>query len=334
LPICDLRFAIWKTGVNATAGPSIGNRKSAIGNTIMFTARDILWGILAPIVISAIAVLLAAIPFRRRDGRSGRDAQPWGAALAIAASFAIAFAAIQGVPKLPPLIVQGWLPYAGAAAVLVAVVATLARGRRAIAWTLSIALLALTVAAVVARKGAAVEGPEIWLYALAAAGPVLLWWLATEPAARRTPGVTVPLLLSANAGVAALVLADAGTQTMGQILGALAIALFVVAAMGLWLRNLTLADGGVLASGILLLGVIFCGETHFFGDVRTIDALLLTLATPAALWIAQLLPARRPLIRFLVAAAVLLAILACPLITAARGLHQTMREQIESTDYM
>jgi hypothetical protein len=231
------------------------------------------------------------------------------------------------------LIVQGWLPYAGCAAVLVAVIATVVRSRRVITWPLSIVLLLLTAAAIIARKRAAVEGAEIWIYALSSAGTMVFWWLATDSAARRTTGFTAALLLCANAGVAALVLVDAGTQTMGQIVGALAVSLFVVALMSLWLRNLTLADGGVLVTAMLLLGLILCGETHFFGDVLTMDAILLTVAAPAALWLAQLVPPRRPVVRFIVSALVLFAILACPLIVAAKGLKHTMREQMESTNY-
>jgi hypothetical protein len=296
----------------------------------MLTTGDIVWGMLAPVVIALVSVVLAHVARRRQRGR---DAQPWGPAVALAAAFGVAFDAMQGPPALPPLSVQGWLPYLGAGGVLVAVLATVTRSRRAVAWSLSIVLLLATAWLVVGRKRAAVEGNEFAVLLAVGAAALVGWWVATELVAERLRGPALPLWLAAAAGSAALVLADSGTQTMGQIAGALAVALAAVGVMAFRLRDLTLAGGGVLVTGVLLVGLLVCHETHYFGDVRTLDALALVAAAPVALWVLQLLPRKRPWLRYVVSGALLSGILSTAVVPAVRGLQHTMQEQLESTSY-
>lgn len=298
----------------------------------MLTFRDILWGIGAPAVLAAVFVLLAHAP---RARRRERDAQPWGATLAIVAAFATAFVAIAGRPAIPPVTAEGWLPYLAVPVAILGVIATVAAGRRgrAGAAAASVILLLLTAFLLGGPKRQSAEPREAWTLIAIAAATMLAWWAAMEPLARRLRGPTLPLLLSATAGVTALVLVDTGTQTLGQIAGAVSVALGTIALLALVrLRNLTLARGGVLAVAVLVLGLILVGETHFYGYMEPSHAFLLA-AAPLAAWLGQLVPARKRKLRFAVAALAVLGVLSIPLVPAVRGLHKTMTEQTESYVY-
>ncbi|MDQ3441707.1 MAG: hypothetical protein M3478_15295, partial [Planctomycetota bacterium] len=64
------------------------------------TPRDILWLVGFPALLTALAMLAT------RPGRCGRDLAGWGAAIAIAGGFAIAFVHEFDVPTFPPASAQ------------------------------------------------------------------------------------------------------------------------------------------------------------------------------------------------------------------------------------
>ena len=59
----------------------------------MLTRSDLTFGVVLPLLLSTLILLLAWRPWRRKDSRPAR----WGGPLAVGASFATTFAALQGV---------------------------------------------------------------------------------------------------------------------------------------------------------------------------------------------------------------------------------------------
>ena len=288
----------------------------------MISARDIIWGIVLPFLIAVVTTVAAHFASRK-----SRGVALWGVPIGIAGGFVVAYVAIVGRPAFPPREAQGWLMYLAMTAAAVSLIATAVRARAVVIWPLSIMLLFAT--ARLLPKAESLES-AFWPTVAIAAGAMLVWWITMERLASRTLGATLPFLLSGVAGVLALVLVDAGTQLVGQICGAVAVMLLAIAAVALWYRNLTLAHGGILITAVLLLGLLLCG--HLYADVTMRDVILLAVA-PLAAWGGEFLPARRPWLRFIVRFVLVFAIVALPLVTAAKGLKATLQEQMESTQY-
>jgi hypothetical protein len=195
----------------------------------------------------------------------------------------------------------------------------------------SAAVLAAAAWLVVRPRAEVLDPKMFWARAAGAAVASVAWWAAMEWLARRRPGPGLPLLLSAAAGSAALVLVDSGSQAFGQITGGVALALLVLAAAGLWFGNLSLARGGVLAVAIALLGMLLAG--YCYADLTPQNFVLLA-AAPLAAWIAELPPLRRrPRVGFAVAAVVTFSVLLVAVVPAIKGLHKTMQDQAQSTEY-
>jgi hypothetical protein len=288
----------------------------------VFTASDVLWGIIAPAVLAAVAMVLAYV----LRGRQQTEPAPWGATLAIAGGFVIAYVGITGVPRrCPPRVAQDWLVLLSPVPLLIAVLATIVPRRigRWVAAALSGLLIALTAYLLLRRNAITVIVPV----AILMAG----WWIAMESLASRVRGATLPLLLSITSMSAAAVLMDAGVQPFAQYAAAIGFSLGAITLVNLLLRGATLSDGGMLALAVLLLGLLICG--YFFSDVSRRDAILLALA-PSAAWAGELPQlSRRPLLRFAVRSLVVLIVLSIPLVPAIRGLERTLREQTNSIEY-
>jgi len=303
----------------------------------MLTPHDILWSVVFPALLAVAAVVSVYGGFRRRGDRA---AQPWGPALAVAGGFLFAYVGIAGRPPLPPVAAQGWLVYAGAAAVLVAVIATMLPPRgRLIDTVLSAALLVVTAWLLSRPRAEAIDpvtmekiDPRVfWAWTIGSAVAMVAWYFAMEWLARRRPGGGLPLLLSAAAGSAALVLVDSGSMSLGQITGGIALPLLVLAAAGWWFRDLSLARGGALAVAVTLLGMLLAG--YYYAELTPRNLAILAGA-PLAAWLAEIPPLRRrPRAGFAVAAVVTLAVLTIAVAPAIKGLHKTMKEQTESTAY-
>ena len=128
-----------------------------------------------------------------------------------------------------------------------------------------------------------------------------------------------------------MVLVDSGTQSFGQLAGAIAIALGFIGLSGLWFRRLTLSRGGILALTMTLMGLILCG--HLVADVKCRDLIVLALA-PLSLWAGQIpVINRRPWRRFVVAGLAMLLVLSIAVVPAIKGLATTMKEQTRSYEY-
>jgi hypothetical protein len=174
-------------------------------------------------------------------------------------------------------------------------------------------------------RAAALEAGEFRTTVAVAIGGLIGWWAGLVCLARRRRGGALPLLLSAAVGSGAIALVAAHTQALGQILGGVAIALVIVAILGFWYREMTLARGGMLAIALTFLGLLLCG--HLYADMTPRDALILA-AAPLTLWIGEI-PGlrRRPGVKFLVCAVALFGVLSIAVVPALRELKATNDEQ-------
>jgi hypothetical protein len=295
----------------------------------MLTAHDFLFGIIAPAVLAAVAMVLAYLP--RRKIRP-REPQFWGAALAIAGGFAITYIGIRGgMPKLPPRSADAWLFLAPISAVLIGVIATLLPRQRWLDAILSIGVLALLAHLLLLNRQHAIAASTLHKWMMAATAGSIVWWIGMEMLVSRLRGTTMPLILTITTMVSAAVIANAHSQAYGQLAAGLGAALAAITVLSLYLRGLTLARGGMLAIAAILLGLLLCA--HHYADLGLRDLIFLA-AAPLCAWIAEIPPlARKPKPRLAVRLVAVLIVLAIPFIPAAKGLKQTMQEQQESYQY-
>jgi hypothetical protein len=215
--------------------------------------------------------------------------------------------------------------YLVALPVLIGVIAVTVRSRWEVDATLSVLTLAVTGWLLLRPRSAAIEPGEFRITLIVAIGAMLLWWAGMEPLAGRQRGWMLPLLLSAAVASGAVALVAAHTQALGQILGAVAIALVLVAIMGFWYREMAMARGGILAIALTFLGLLLCG--HLYADMTPRDALVLA-AAPLTLWIGEIAGlCRRPWLKFAVCALVVLGVLSIVMVPALKELKATMDEQ-------
>jgi len=288
----------------------------------MITPHDLLWGVALPLVWSLVFMLLASLPWPTGKART---AAPWGLALALAGSFAIAYIGIAGRPKFPPIEAEAWLVYI---AFIPAVLGTLARllpRARLACWLVSMVTLAAT-AWLICRPASATSSTMI----AAVAVGMIIWWGAMETLARRASAASTLLPLLFMTAAAAMVLLNSATQRYAQLAGSIASSLTVVLALT-WMLRPQLVNGGVLAVAIIVPGLLICG--HLYAEV-TIPHLLLVLTAALAAWTGQL-PGirRRPRLSLIVNLIAVFLVLAFVLVPTVSGLHQMYFAQMESTSY-
>lgn len=292
----------------------------------MITPQHILWGILYPGILAAVALVIG-----RFTQKSKREASPWAIGLAIAGGYLLAFIGISGGLRLPPTDAQGWLAIMGTLALVIPIAAMMSRKRLPPA-LLTIAFIIATTWMVTMRRQHALTSGEFYKLLATAIVAAVGWWALMEPLASRRRGPTIPILLSGVFGSAALVLINAGTQRMGQIEGAVAVVLLVIALLGFWLTDLTLSRGALAILTIVGLGTLYCG--YLYADVKPIDIAILSVAALSA-WIgeAPIIRTRRPPVRFAITAILVLGLTAIAVVPALSGLRKTMQEQSESSMY-
>ena len=294
----------------------------------MLTTHDILWGIVYPLIAAVVAMLLAHL---KRRGR--RDTHEWGVPLALAVGFTIAFVGVAGRVQFPPTTGQQWLVFAAATAVVISIIASISERTRIAVILSSIALLVLVMAWLVpANRRQWLTTREAALTMTFIGGGLTLWWALMEPLATRYRAFMLPLVLSGVAGGAALVIADNGWRDFGVIEGGIAVMLLAVALLALWLRNLSLASGGILTITFVVLGLLV--SAYLYADVKWPQIVILAIA-PLFAWV-EMLPvirSRKPWQRFAIVAVLVLAVIAIAAVPAAQGLRKTMQEQSESYMY-
>jgi hypothetical protein len=259
-----------------------------------------------------------------------RDLAGWGAAVAITGGFAIAFYHEFGWPTFPPASAQQWLLLLGIPVILVAAIQAFAKSD-VLAVILSAIVLGITPWLML-RKAEFLE-PRLWWAWVIAGGAVMAgWWGAMELLARRGRGGSVPLLIGVVVGLTGLAMINNHSATLGQAAGSVSIPLFVIALAALWSRGASLARGGMLATTLLLLGLLLFA--HLFLDMPARDAAVLALA-PLALWLGELPGLGKPdsWKRVAVRTVAVLAVIALPAIVTINGLRATLNEQTDSYSY-
>jgi hypothetical protein len=223
-------------------------------------------GILVPAVVSTICLAVAA--WRRRPLLD----RPAGA-LAAAGGFFAGYAALGWAPLLPADRWH-WLPHLALVAAAAGLVGGLPRVPPALAHAARAAATGLA-----AWRLAPTDADSfgvVWVLGLFVA--MVVTWELVEEVARRQPGALVPLLLTAAAGAAGVVLVQAGSAKFAQLAGVLAAALgpFVLFA---WRRpNSATLAGAVPVVAVLLPGLMAVGKTYTFSDLPRAVFVLAALA--------------------------------------------------------
>ncbi len=289
----------------------------------MVTQQDILWAVVAPAVLTAVILALSAIPWRKRP------TPIWSLPLALAAGFAIAYVGVVGRPAFPPRAAQAWLMYLAPVAFVLAFVQALAPKSRRFAAALS-ALTLIAIPWLFLRTRVGLAPKEYWLSLLCIALAMVVFWMVVEKLARRVPGVPIPLVLMITAIVASMALMNAHTRDFALLAGSV-VAVFAAAILLAWWRRIVPSGGLALSFAILIPGLLAGG--YFYADLAIRDAGLIA-AAPLAAWAGQLpgIRTRRRLSLAITAVAVLI-VLAFVLVPTIQGLHETYKEQAESTYY-
>ena len=238
-----------------------------------------LYCILVPALLAGIIWGLAWRMWKRR-AEAADGAGYWGA-LAVAAAFAGCYGLLDGWPGMPPLLAEGWLPFAAGAAVLVALLAHLIKRGRALLW------LALFVAAEFVLTARPRGSWPMWVTAMWLVGGGLgsvVVLLSINRFAEKQRGTALALALwiwTAGTGVA---LALTGSLKYAQFAASVSAAMGagVVAA---WINpKISFARGAVETLALLTLGLLLCG--YLYSDLPASPALLLAVA-PLSLWLAE-----------------------------------------------
>jgi hypothetical protein len=290
------------------------------------TPRDILWLVGYPVLLAAV-VMLATRPWRR-----GRDLAGWGAAVAIAGGFMIAFVHHFEVPPFPPASAQQWIFFLAVPLAAVGVATAMVRSK----WFGILApVVILGVVPWLMLRKFNFETPELrWAWIGGGAMAIIAWWAGMEPLARRGRGGSLPLLLALVIGITGLAIIDGGIRTLGEATGSVAFPLIIIAIAATRARGASMARGGALVFAGLFGGLLICGRLLGYPGVPLLHVALLALA-PLAAWAGELPGLGKPdsWKRFAVRAVAVLVVLALPAISAINGLKGTLDEQYESYSY-
>lgn len=250
----------------------------------MFTAV-VVWGILLPGGVAAVVLAAGWRPWNRtaEAGKSGLAA----GAVAMGGALIAAQAAIVGI-EVPPIQAGDWLALLLAAAVLLGLVDALFALPGWLRWwlkgTLSAALPLLLLMPLLRHTWSAGEAAAI-LGALSLG--TLGLWRTLDRLSERVRGAGLPLALGVVTSGSAAVLAVSGSASLGQLGGALAVAVGVALIVGLLKPSFSLARGAVPPLTVGLTGLWLNGT--FYADVPP-ASLILLFAAPAFALIGQLKP--------------------------------------------
>lgn len=274
----------------------------------MFSSSDILLGAGLPAIVAALMVVVGWA----LRGATARAAPP----IAVALGFVAGYAAVLGVPRIPPLDTINWLFYAAPTlGALGAVDSSLpsASGRIArIARILLVMGLCVLFVWLLARPMLVYAWTD-WrgpLYIGAIALVMATVWLSLDLLRKRGGATSLHLTLLLLAAVAAAIVAMSGSQKLGQIGGMLTAALGAVALLGL-LRPSAVASGITLLFALMYVALITTASEQLYANLTHTNAALL-LAAPLCAWAGELVPRQRQLLRGLVriGAAALVALVA------------------------
>jgi hypothetical protein len=286
----------------------------------MLTLHDILFGVVLPFVLAGLILLLARMTNQRR---------PWAGPLAIGLAFSVGFGCVEGSAHLfPPASAVPWLFYLG---LLFTLAGLLDATVRMPMWirALIVGLATVLGAGLLLRFNFTnhvwdASNGSAWLIAIGIVAAI--WWICFEFTAAEG-GVLMPLGGVFICGIAGLVVMLVADQTVGQALGAMAIALAAAAAVVGWFKSTSLGRG--TSAVVAGAGVCALAAAYFVSGVPIVDLSLIVIA-PLALAAGSWLPLknRRPWLRVVVR----LMIVLVPLIIAlGLAIAQFRKEAAENS---
>ena len=259
----------------------------------MIGPRDILIGIVLPMVFAAVCLVLVARPW----GRGSRMHAALGWVLAVALGYGAAHLGLEGVPG-EPLESQDWILLALLpGAVLIAILQVVPSVPRGIVWAARVLLgagmpvvLLLSYLRQVGEPWAVWTAVDamMWLGGLGAVCSVV--WVCLARLERHDPGRSLPLGIGCAAGAAGLTVLMSASQSIGQLGLALAAALLGATLGSIGLKRSDAAAGSTAIAPLVLMAVVIVG--HFYAELTAANALLLLLA-PLGAWVGQVPQVRR-----------------------------------------
>jgi len=251
----------------------------------MFTAHDVLFGVLLPVVVPAV-MLGWLITLRRSVAGAPSELSPsagelargdWIGPAAIGAGFAAGFVGVLGVPPFPAVDSTDWF---FALAILLAVSGIIESLWRLPVWCRWINFLAdaaITIALLAWPLVRNSDNPMRVIGTLAALFVVLV--ICWERLA--APGRDWPALETCCAtALVAMTLMMSGSKKLGQLAGMLAAALgpFVIAC---WCtRRIRVGSGTATVVMLLVFGLLLCGR--YFANLTATNGVLLWCGLVAA----------------------------------------------------
>ncbi len=220
----------------------------------MVTQKEVLFGVVAPVVIAFVVMLIAWRPWRG----SLKSAGSWGGAVGLAMAYIVAQLGLYGMPKFQIRPVEHWLVVIALIGMIVGLIESFRRGPwwGRLAWRLIAAAggVWLIVRLQVVNQAWTAGECAAWTAGLACA--VVVFWSMVDALAERVDrsggGAGAALVMSGVVGLSGvIIILDGQTLLIGQFAGALALALLACAATGLWRKRATIARGGVAVVGLL-----------------------------------------------------------------------------------
>lgn len=287
---------------------------------------EILWPAVAPVVIAAVGIPLAA--WLHRGDSAWRRSPAW-LGLVIAVAYAVSHWGLRGWQGFPSGNVHDWMPFiALSSASLLACASCVGNGWWQVAMRL---LLTMGVVLVLLRPRFAVwtmTEVVLWVGGLGVAWTLVL--LAWERGARAaTPGAAVVGLLLA-ALWSSLSLVIFGSMTHGQFAGMIAAALGAVMVLAWWRPSLWSDNGPATVAGLVLPALWLLGLFYFGPPLPYWVPLMLALAGCAP-WLAAIPALRgRPPWQRLLVVVVTSTVLAAPALIAGGLASPKQKSQADS----
>jgi|GEM_PF-3024367 len=240
----------------------------------MDPVQALLIGVLAPAFAAIALVLLLRRPWAARPA-----AAPWATALALAASYGVAFALILGWPQLPPVDMTHATPWLIIFAVGVSIL-PLEAGR---ARTIATAVLGLLNGSILVAPlaGRVFDAPMVVLHVALVAATFTALQTGIERALRDVDarGGTLAVTTLVAGAAAATLLSD--IASLAQIMGGLAAGLGALFALGLWRPPLARVAQAAPVVATIVGGTLWGAVLYASGRYEVV---LLIAATPLILW--------------------------------------------------